>query len=132
MARDITHHRLQQERIARLSRIHAVLSGINSAILRIRGREELYREACRIAVEDGGFLTAWIGTVSGEARVEPVAWAGRSAAYMEKVHSMLSARGVVRFGLMRLVDEVLCPDRRRATTTMPRRPPKRRKTKRAA
>ncbi len=61
VARDITHHRSQQERIARLSRIQAVLSGINSTIVRVRDRRELLREACRIAVQQGGFRMAWIG-----------------------------------------------------------------------
>ncbi len=63
VARDITHHRSQQERIARLSRIQAVLSGINSTIVRVRERRELLRETCRIAVQQGGFRMAWIGLV---------------------------------------------------------------------
>src|SRR5690606_1668569 len=59
--RDITERRMHEDKIARLSRIHAVLSGINAAIVRIREREELFREACRIAVEDGNFGVVWIG-----------------------------------------------------------------------
>jgi len=55
---DITERRLQQEKIGRLTRMHAVLSGINAAIVRIRDREELFLEACRIAVSAGGFLVA--------------------------------------------------------------------------
>src|SRR5476649_1753861 len=38
-----------QQKIARLSRIKTVLSGINSAVIRIRDRAALYNEACRIA-----------------------------------------------------------------------------------
>ena len=74
---DITLRRNQERKIARLSRIHAVLSGINSAIVRIRDRQELFREACRIAVENGGFRMAWVGMVNkATRRVEPVASAG--------------------------------------------------------
>src|SRR5690606_425019 len=40
--RDITERRMHEDKIARLSRIHAVLSGINAAIVRIREREELF------------------------------------------------------------------------------------------
>jgi diguanylate cyclase (GGDEF)-like protein/PAS domain S-box-containing protein len=61
IAVDITEQKTQEEKIARLSRIHAVLSGINSAIVRIRDRQELFDEACRIAVEQGNFGLAWIG-----------------------------------------------------------------------
>lgn len=65
--------RLQQERIARLSRIQSILSSMNAAIVRIRERGELFREACRIAVDQGLFRRAWIG-VPEEDRVEPVCW----------------------------------------------------------
>ena len=50
-------------RIRRLNRIHEVLSGINGAILRIRVRDELVSEACRIAVERGQLQFAWIGLI---------------------------------------------------------------------
>src|SRR5579862_5432208 len=40
----------QQARIARLTRILEMLSGINTAVVRIRDRRELFAEACRIAV----------------------------------------------------------------------------------
>jgi PAS domain S-box-containing protein len=77
VTRDITDQRLQQERIARLSRIQAVLSGINSAIVRVRERGELLRESCRIAVRDGGFKMAWIGLVEpGALKATPSAWEG--------------------------------------------------------
>ncbi len=67
----------QQRRILRLTRVYAVLSGINAAIVRIRDRRELFNEACRIAVEDGHFGMAWIGEVDAAAGlVIPVASAG--------------------------------------------------------
>ena len=63
--------------LRRLNRVYAVLSAINSAIVRIRDRQELLDECCRIAVEIGRFVAAWIGMVSGDATVvTPVASAG--------------------------------------------------------
>lgn len=64
--RNVTERVLQQQRIARLSRIHAVLSGINSTIVRVRNREQLFDEACHIAVEHGKFRMAWIGLADPE------------------------------------------------------------------
>lgn len=61
MSRDVTERREQEERITHLTRIRSVLSGINSIIVRVREREELLRETCRIAVEQGGFGMVWIG-----------------------------------------------------------------------
>jgi diguanylate cyclase (GGDEF)-like protein len=73
----------QQRHITRLNRIYAVLSGINSAIVRVANREELFREACRIAVQAGGFKLAWVGEVDRQAnRVRPVAWEGVGKDYI--------------------------------------------------
>ncbi len=63
VAEDVTERREHEQRIARLTRIYAVLSDINSAIVRIRDRDELMQEACRIAVDEGRFEIAWIGIV---------------------------------------------------------------------
>ena len=80
IARDITDLKLQEQRIARLSRIHGVLSGINSAIVRIRDRQKLLDEACRIAVDHGGFGIAWIGMLNrATLAIVPVASAGIDA-----------------------------------------------------
>jgi diguanylate cyclase (GGDEF)-like protein len=92
IARDITERHEQAEKIAHLSRIHAVLSGINSAMLRTRDRDSLFKEACRVAVQAGAFRMAWIGVVdpvSGDGRA--VAWAGAEDGYMDNV--TLTTRG---------------------------------------
>jgi len=47
--------------VLRLNRVYAMLSGINSLLVRVGDREQLLREACRIAVEQGGFKAAWCG-----------------------------------------------------------------------
>jgi len=68
------------ERISRLSRIHAVLSQINAAIVRVRDRQNLLKEVCRIAVERGGFGVAWIGMMDDKTLdVMPAACAGAEA-----------------------------------------------------
>jgi len=61
--RDITDRRRDEERIRRLSRVHAMLSNTNSTIVRIHDKEELLREACRIAVTHGRYAVAWAGLV---------------------------------------------------------------------
>ncbi len=67
----------KEEKIGRLSRIQAVTSNINSLIVRVSDRQELFNEACRIAVEHGGFGIAWIGTFNPAAnKITPIAWSG--------------------------------------------------------
>jgi CheY-like chemotaxis protein len=63
-----------RDTIVHLSRLNAVLSSTNRAVIRIRDRQALFDEACRIAVEEGKFLMAWIGMVDQATRkVNPVA-----------------------------------------------------------
>ena len=71
---DVSEQKEAEEKIERLNRVYAVLSGINTLIARAHGRDELFREACRVAVKDGGFRMAWIGVVDpASERVTPVA-----------------------------------------------------------
>ncbi|QPK65629.1 EAL domain-containing protein [Methylomonas sp. LL1] len=54
-----------------------MLSHINRIIIRTKDPQELYRAACRIAVEQGGFALAWVGLLNPEMDdVIPVASAG--------------------------------------------------------
>ena len=76
----------QVERVSRLNRTYQVLSAINGAILRIRNRDALLEEACRIAVELGGHPMAWIGlAVSGTDQVRVAAHAGIDRELLEKI-----------------------------------------------
>jgi PAS domain-containing protein len=71
---DVTEKRQAETRLKRLNRVYAVLSGINSLIVRVREREELFRAACQIAIEHGRFKMAWIGIVDRDANtIVPVA-----------------------------------------------------------
>ncbi|MBI5453405.1 MAG: GAF domain-containing protein, partial [Deltaproteobacteria bacterium] len=82
---DITEKKLAEERIERLTRLYAVLSRINEAIVRNRDIEKLYDEACRVAVEEGGFLFAWIGVSEGEGPLRLVAAHGGCSGHDECV-----------------------------------------------
>lgn len=77
LEKEVVQRRHAEERLASLNRIYAVLSGINGTIVRIRNRDELCAEACRIAVDIGKFRLAWIGLVSPDTRkLESVACSG--------------------------------------------------------
>ncbi|MHB0991475.1 MAG: EAL domain-containing protein [Burkholderiales bacterium] len=87
VARDITLRKTQELKIARLNRIYSVLSGINTTIVRVREKNELYAEACRIAVEYGKFAFAWVGEYdTANQQVKPVAQAGCDDGYLAQIH----------------------------------------------
>ena len=83
---DITQRKTAEENIRRLNRIYAVLSGINEAIVHLHEPQSLFEEACRVAVEDGGFIAAWIGLVDpADNRVRVVAQAGATEGYLDGI-----------------------------------------------
>ena len=85
--RDITQRKAHEARIARLNRIYSVLSGINTTIVRARDRQQLFEEACRIAVEHGKFVFAWIGRFDADTQqVTPVARVGHEDGYLDQVN----------------------------------------------
>ena len=121
IASDITERKRQEEKILRLSRIERVLSGVNSAIVRIRDRDELLREACRIAVEDGGFALAWVGLVDRETLdIRPHVWMGEDRGYLGMIRlsareDILQGRGIagaaIRTGKPVVVNDVAADER---------------------
>jgi diguanylate cyclase (GGDEF)-like protein/PAS domain S-box-containing protein len=60
---DITERKVAEIRIGRLNRTYSVLSGTNSLIVRATDRDRLLKDACRLAVEEGGFRVAWCGVI---------------------------------------------------------------------
>jgi diguanylate cyclase (GGDEF)-like protein len=71
----------QQRRIERLNRTLSTLSAVNALIVRAQDREALLDEACRIAVETGGFGYAAVALVDRMSeQVVPVAAAGEGSA----------------------------------------------------
>jgi diguanylate cyclase (GGDEF)-like protein len=84
---EIAERKRAEARIVRLNRIYSVLSGINTTIVRVREPQELFDEACRIAVEHGKFTFAWIGTFDADTQqVTPVARAGRDDGYLSRIN----------------------------------------------
>jgi diguanylate cyclase (GGDEF)-like protein len=66
----------QQQRVERLNRTLAMLSSINALIVRADDRQALLDEACRIAIEKGGFRLAAIGLADRSRRLTLAARAG--------------------------------------------------------
>jgi PAS domain S-box-containing protein len=55
-----------EENLLRLNRLYAVLSATSQAIVRASDQKSLFRDFCRIAVEQGGFLLSWVGVLDEE------------------------------------------------------------------
>jgi diguanylate cyclase (GGDEF)-like protein len=76
----------QQQRIQRLNRTLEMLSAINALIVRASDRQALLDEACRIAVDKGGFRLAAIGLAGAhDGSLVGTASAGQGSAERELV-----------------------------------------------
>ncbi|GAA1897607.1 sensor histidine kinase [Lapillicoccus jejuensis] len=60
-ATDVTERVRAQEQVLDLTRSYRMLAEVNQAILRSDGLGEVLQATCRVAVEEGGFLAAWLG-----------------------------------------------------------------------
>ena len=75
--RDFSERRRQEKHISRLTRVLKMLSGVNSAMVRIRQRREILAEACRLATSVGGYASAMVALVEpGTRTARPTAWSG--------------------------------------------------------
>jgi diguanylate cyclase (GGDEF)-like protein len=78
--------RAAEERVARFTRVLQMLSGINTAVVRIFGRDQLLQEACRLAHSTGGYSFAYVALVEpGTRTARPIAWAGENTEDLQHV-----------------------------------------------
>ena len=105
VATDITARKRAEKRIGRLNRLYAVLSGINTLIVRADDRDELLRQACRIAIDPGQFMIAWVGLADeAQASVRPIATAGDAGDFLAVMTRALADSGSAMYAL---VDETM-------------------------
>ena len=101
---EIEEREIANAALRHLNRVHALVSGINSLIVRVSTQDELFAEACRIAVNHGGFTLAWIGSINATGgEIVPVACAGEGSYIANAVQS----RRALRFGDDRFIDAAI-------------------------
>jgi diguanylate cyclase (GGDEF)-like protein len=85
-ARDRIERKGAEDRLKRLNRLYAMVTGISTAMVRVSDRTDLFNRSCQTAVEHGEFENAWIAVVDhNENRIVPVAWAGRGEPVMSAI-----------------------------------------------
>jgi two-component system, cell cycle sensor histidine kinase and response regulator CckA len=108
--RDVTARREAEQQADRLLHLYAASADIDRAIGRIEDAATLFQEACRIAVDVGGFGLAWIGIIDKASPDHPVrltASAGQPLGGRERILAALSSDvlGARRPGIQALIED---------------------------
>jgi signal transduction histidine kinase/CheY-like chemotaxis protein len=78
--------RQAEKHVRQLNRVYSVLSDINQTIVREKDSQAMLAAACRIAVDKGQFLMAWIGTADSETHaLRPIASSGEVGDYLDRL-----------------------------------------------
>jgi diguanylate cyclase (GGDEF)-like protein len=98
VARDRSERKGAEDKLKRLNRLYAMVTGISAAMVRVRDRADLFNRACQTAVEHGEFEMAWIAVIDhNENRIVPVAWAGDDEPAMSTIKAhFASSAGTVQ------------------------------------
>ncbi len=85
---DLTARKLAELALGRSHRALRMLSSCNEMLIRTSAENDLLAEACRIAVEIGGYRMAWVGYAmeDDQQRIQPMAHAGEEHGYLAEIH----------------------------------------------
>jgi PAS domain S-box-containing protein len=78
LEREVVTRKKAESSLLRLNSLYTILSETNQTIVRVSGRDALFSECCRIAVEHGGFILAWVGLLDEKGELQIVAASGKT------------------------------------------------------
>ncbi|MCF6141908.1 PAS domain S-box protein [Flavobacterium sp. K77] len=83
---DVTARVIAEQKIIKANRLYSFISHMNQMIVRTINQENLFYEACTIAVEQGKFRMAWIGLYDEQLQLlQPVRMAGDHQDYFKNI-----------------------------------------------
>ncbi len=115
LANDITERKQAEAKIRHITRLYALMSQINQAVVRTRDRDELFRSICRVAIEVGQFRMAWIGLIDeATGIVRPATHAGQEEGYLNvlsiRIGDEVTGKGptgsALREGALTICDDI--------------------------
>jgi diguanylate cyclase (GGDEF)-like protein/PAS domain S-box-containing protein len=112
-SRDVTEQQEQQARIFHLKRVLQMVSGVNGALIRLRDRDSLLTETCRLAVNIGEYLLATVWLIEAGGTIRSVVTAGACEAEFTGVSMPVAADGAnlsVMVNAIRTQQAAVAPD----------------------
>lgn len=84
---DVTARKLAELELSRVNRALRLLSFSNEALTHAAEEKQLLADICRLAVETGGYLMAWVGYAQNDETrtIAPMAHAGEERGYLSRI-----------------------------------------------
>jgi PAS domain S-box-containing protein len=84
---NISERKEAEKEINRLSRLYHFTSRMNEFMLKSETQQDIYSNACEIAVNIGKFQMAWIGSFDDKNdRITPIAWSGHEDGFFNAIN----------------------------------------------
>lgn len=86
---EMAHALASRNEVLRLNRSLGIINDCHRLLVQESDEHALLEGVCRILVEEGGYVLAWVGFVEHDAgrNIRPVAQAGVEQGYLERVHA---------------------------------------------
>lgn len=115
--RDISERKISESNQEKVNRSLRVISAINQSLIYVTSESILLNQACKIAVDIGGYNLAWVGYLENDKNktINPVAQAGLGSEYVKKTSltwsNTIRGRGpggtAVRTGKVQIIHDIL-------------------------
>jgi diguanylate cyclase (GGDEF)-like protein/PAS domain S-box-containing protein len=90
---DVNLHKQADIDMPNIRHMSQVLNRVSNTVVRMRRPDAILGEACRIAVNTGGFLMAWLGQAdAASAELRPLMHAGLADDYLQQLHIVWSEK----------------------------------------
>ncbi len=115
VGRDITQLKATEQELRRLNRALKTVSACHQALVHATDEQQVLARLCESMVEVGGYRMAWIGFADAALEyIEPVAWAGHEAGYLDLISEYMPEEGLdmlpgliaLRQGHPRVIDDI--------------------------
>ena len=86
---DITDRISVEQKLLKANRLYSFISQMNQMMVRTTNEKDLFKEACKIAVDIGKFKMAWIGAIDEDShKIFPLNFAGDDNGYFSRMKTI--------------------------------------------
>ncbi len=102
---DVTEHKRMGEDLRRVNRLYSFLSQTNATIVRAKDQNELLEQVCKVAVEQGGFNSAWACLFGTDGELIPIASKGADLDRLNVIRKSMVKAGVLEVPTLKAAKE---------------------------